>query len=222
MDVIIDIFEEPEKFLFKFKDIDNQYNIVFINVDLDMQKGIYIARCIKEINSTTQIIFFSRSKKYILEGYDIGISNYLLKPTDKDLKDIDKEKIEKEFLKVLNKIYKIEKNLFCINKKAGLKILNIEDILFFETNNRMVTAVTKNGKLDFYDKITNLEKKLNNSKFIRCHRGFLVNPEHIVEMNKESLILNYNYSIPISRLKITEVKDKLLDYLANNNKVVFS
>ena len=226
IDVIIDIFEKPDKFLFKYKNIDNQYNIVFINVDLDIninhKKGIDIAREIRKINSTTQIIFFSRTEKYIFEGYDIGISNYLLKPTDKNLKDIDKRKIEKEFLKALNKIYKIEKNLFCIKRKDGLKILNIDDILFFETNNRMITVVTKNGKVDFYDKINDLEEKLNNNSFIRCHRGFLVNPEHIKEINKDTLLLNCNYNIPISRLKISEVKQKLINYLNNNNRIIFS
>lgn len=226
IDVTIDIFEEPDKFLAKCTNMNNEYNIVFINVDLNIninnKKGIDIAREIKKINNNIQIIFFSRTKKYIFEGYDIGILNYLLKPTEKNLKDTDKKKIETEFLKALNRICKIKKDLFCIKKKDSLKIIDIEDILFFEANNRKITVVTKKGKIDFYDKIQNLEEKLSSNSFIRCHRGFLVNPEHIKEINKDTLLLDYNYNIPISRLKISKVKSDLINYLNNNNKIIFS
>ncbi|MFR5265129.1 LytTR family transcriptional regulator DNA-binding domain-containing protein [Clostridium sp.] len=48
--------------------------------------------------------------------------------------------------------------------------------------------VTKNGKINFYEKLANLEKKLSEKFFIRCHRGFLINPEHIIEIKKNTYI----------------------------------
>lgn len=225
IDVIIDIFEMAERFLSKFK--DNHYNIVFINVDAKMsvenKSRLDIARYIKSVSNNTQIIFFSRTEKYALDGYDIGISNYLLKPVGKKLNVVDKEKIQNEFLKILDKIGEVKKRLFIIKKKDGIKILNIDDILFFEAHNRVVTVVTKHEKIDFYDKINDLEEKFSDSSFIRCHRGFLINPEYVKEITKDTMCLDYNYIVPVSRLRVTDVKNDIINYLNNNydsNKLI--
>lgn len=224
IDVFIDMFEHRNQFLSKFKKFEHQYNIIFINIDtniyVDKITGIELAKCIKKLSPNTQIIFFSRSKKYVFEGYDIGISNYLLKPTSEKLEEIDKKKIEKEFLKILNKLYEIKKNLFIIRKRDCLKVLNVEDILFFEARDRKIIVITKNEKISFYDKMSNLEKILNKNLFIRCHRGFLINPEHIKEITSGNIYLNYGYKIPISRLKINDVKSKFFNYLEKNSIIL--
>lgn len=224
VNVVIDIFENGDKLLSKLKNIESQYNIVFMNIDADIYNlnGITLAKHIKKINSNIQIIFFSKNKDYVFEGYNIGISNYIIIPIDEKIKPIHKEKIAIEFLKSLKKIYQLRKNLFVIKKRDSLKVLNIEDILFFETNNRFITVVTKNGKINFYEKLANLEKKLSEKFFIRCHRGFLINPEHIIEIKKEHLYLNYNYTIPISRLRISKVKQQFINYLNNNNTIILN
>lgn len=224
IDIFIDIFENGDQFLVKFKKVENQYNIVFINIDANIfinnMTGIEVAKYIKKLNKNTQIIFFSRSKKYVFEGYNIGISNYLLKPTGTKLEEIDKKKIEEEFFKILDKLYEIKKNLFVVKSRDYLKVLNIEDILFFEAKDRKIIVVTKNGKFSFYNKMSNLENNFNKNLFIRCHRGFLINPEHIKEITSENVYLNYGYKIPISRLKISNVKSKFINYLKKNDAIL--
>lgn len=224
IEVIIDIFENENKFLSKINNFDSQYNIVFINIDEynfnNNINGLDIAKYVKKVNITTQVIFFSRSQKYVFDGYEMGISNYFLKPIDNKLNTDEKEKIEKEFLRIVSKIYKMKKDLFIVKKRDSLKVIHVDDILFFEANNRKIRLFSKNGSIDFYDKIDDLEKKLNKKQFIRCHRGFLINPDYIKEIKKGRIYLNNDYIIPISRLRMKEVKEEFINYLNNNNNVI--
>lgn len=218
INVVIDVFRGTDKLLSEFK--KNHYNIVFFSVDSEVSNDdkskLNLAKYIKSIGNNIQIIFFSRTEKYALEGYEIGISNYFLKPDGEELSNIDKEKIESEFLKVLSKIDKEVKRIFIIKKKVGIKILSIDDILFFEAHNRVITVVTKYEKIDFYDKINDLEERLKDNSFLRCHRAFLVNPKYVKELTKDAIYLEYNYTIPVSRLRSVDVRNHIINYLDNN------
>ena len=76
------------------------YDIIFLDILLDSLNGIDIAKHIRENNDITKIIFISSSSEYILDGYDVEASNYLIKP-------LDYEKLNKVFIKAIKSLYNI-------------------------------------------------------------------------------------------------------------------
>ncbi|MGL5633900.1 MAG: LytR/AlgR family response regulator transcription factor [Sarcina sp.] len=206
----IDIFKSGEEFLEAFRESGYSYNILFSDILMGEITGVELAKQLKELNKSIQIIFVTVSMDYIFDGYDVGALNYILKP-------INEEKLEEQFLKAVNNIvYKKNKDLFYVNKKSAIKTVDINSIIYFEVNNRIITLVSENEEIEFYDKMDNIEQKLKSYYFVKPHRSYIVNCKYIEEIKKNELILKNGTIIPISRLNIKSIKEKFIDYLENS------
>ena len=73
--------------------------------------------------------------------------------------------------------------------------INIGDIIYLESNRRVITAVCVSGIFEFYDKLENLEKYLEEHQqhFVRIHKSYLVNTSHIRELRYSEVM---GWSLP--------------------------
>ena len=82
VNISIDNFINAESFLFQWSDYD-QYDIIFLDVELDKMSGIELSNIIRERNKVVDIVFVTGFFKYALHGYRVGALQYLIKPLDK-------------------------------------------------------------------------------------------------------------------------------------------
>ncbi|MBC5997157.1 response regulator [Romboutsia ilealis] len=82
VNISIDNFINAESFLFQWSDYD-QYDIIFLDVELDKMSGIELSNIIRERNKVVDIVFVTGFFKYALHGYRVGALQYLIKPIDK-------------------------------------------------------------------------------------------------------------------------------------------
>ena len=66
--------------------------------------------------------------------------------------------------------------------------------------------------VDFYDRIENLEKKLDSS-FYRCHRSFLINLKYLKGYKNGTAAMEGGKEIPVSRLRGKEFSNVILQYM---------
>jgi DNA-binding LytR/AlgR family response regulator len=92
-------------------------------------------------------------------------------------------------------------------------ILDVGDVLFFTSEESETFVITKKGKYKMKDTLDVLELRLGAYNFFRCHRGFLINLNHISKISPwfgaNSYISKFDgfpYEIPISRNRIKEMK----------------
>ncbi len=93
--------------------------------------------------------------------------------------------------------------------------MKIQDILYCTSEDSKTVVVTEHGRFFASESLAALEKKLTLKGFVRVHRAFIVNLEHIVELepwssSKYNLILHNRHSIPVSRLYMKDVR-KIFD-----------
>lgn len=113
---------------------------------------------------------------------------------------------------IINKIRKTEKEMVSIpsdNLKMKPLVLDIDDILFAQSNNNYTTIVYTQDNTVKQELIRITLKKVNvilekHAQFVRCHRSFLVNKNEIIEVkgNARSLQIKLKYVkdiIPVSR-----------------------
>lgn len=201
----IDSFISGEDLLKEIESGNIRYDIIFLDIIMANGDGIEVGKKIKEIDENIYIVYISSSKEFLLDGYDVGAFNYILKP-------IDENRLKSQIFKLLEKIRKNEEVLE-INKAGIIIKLKIEDIKYCEVKNRIITIFYKEEIIEYYDTIRELEKNLIGYSFIRPHRSYLVNPRYIFKIQQNDLVLDNGESIPISRLKIKKVKEEFKKYI---------
>jgi len=197
-----DLLEDMEK--------KEGFDVVFLDMEMDGINGIETARMIRQKNYDTSIIFISAHEQYLKEAFDLQPHNFLIKP-------IDDEKLSR----VTKEIYEMkqeDQNQFSFEYKRTTYNLNIHDILYLCSDNRVLTMVLKDGEKTFYGQLSQIEKKLGASpcRFLRIHRSYLVNMYNIKEYNFESIKMQNEKILPISmekRAKIRNVYKHVLNEL---------
>ena len=182
------------------------YDIIFLDILLDSLNGIDIAKHIRENNDITKIIFISNSSEYILDGYDVEASNYLIKP-------LDYEKLNKVFIKAIKSLYNTNSKLLKINQGSKIITLPLSKVLYFEVFNRKVAAILDNSTIEFYGRLSDVESLISNYNFVRCHRSYLVNICKISQLSSSEITLNNFTKIPIGKKYITNLENEFFNFI---------
>ncbi|OBR94188.1 transcriptional regulatory protein YehT [Clostridium ragsdalei P11] len=185
------------------------FDIVFLDIKMDKLSGIDIAKKIRKNNNTTKIIFITAFREYVFEAFDVCAFHYLIKPVD-----------EKKILEVVDRILKMfddeKNNEKCIiinkGKNTTIKVL-LDDISFFEVQNRIISIHTEKQIIQYYDKIANVEKQVPKESFFRCHRSYIVNFKYVMKFNKTEIVLDNNTKIILAKGKYDEFSRAFLRYI---------
>jgi DNA-binding LytR/AlgR family response regulator len=195
MNLIDSLTKIPEIFVIKtlssvkegleFFSVTKDIDLIFSDVQLNDGLSFEIFHRI-EIN--TPIIFITAYNQFITEAFDYNGIDYLLKPvSDSDIyKAISKYKNLKTHFVNNNAIQNMAN--FLLNKekriivRKGIEhlVLDMNDVVLFFTENKVVYVVDLNGKKFIADKnLTDLEEELDSSIFFRANRKYLVNKKYI-------------------------------------------
>ena len=140
------------------------------------------------------IIFVTAYDQFALNAFEVNAVDYLLKPFDKErfLKSFNhaKEHIDLKYNKndvvknLFNEIKKEKKQVERIMVNVGSKyfFVNVSEILFIKAEEKYVELNTVKGKYLLRETMTKLEEELDQNKFARIHRSYIVNIEHIGEI----------------------------------------
>ena len=105
-----------------------------------------------------------------------------------------------------------ETNLF-IQRGNEWSIIPFDDIMYCEIINRKIYLhLERQEVIDFYEKIENMEKKLDN-RFFKCHRSYIINLKYVRNYKKDTASLCNGEEIPVSRLRNEEFTNAILQYM---------
>lgn len=195
-----DVFSDGKTLLKSFQNGDH-YELIFIDIEMEQVDGITAARRIREIDHTVLLVYVSGYDKYLKELFEVEPFRFLSKP----LNHAQFDRYFKEACKRINETEVFYQ--FTFNKE--IRKISVKDIVYFESNNRIVYIHLKDGTNEyFYGKLNNVEKELAASRqyFLRIHQSFLVNYDYIIKMNFFNITINY--ARKKMELKISEDRQK--------------
>ena len=95
----------------------------------------------------------------------------------------------------------------CVEGKVTIRP---SEILYIEAYDHKNTIHTRNQKYHIYESINSLETRLKDEGFIRVHRSYIVNIDHIRKINNYMMTLDCNVELPISKAKYKDIKRLIL------------
>ncbi|MGU8702659.1 LytR/AlgR family response regulator transcription factor [Clostridium perfringens] len=208
IDAIIDEFSSGIELLNIYKRNTKKYSIVFCDIIMKEMNGIELLRKLGELDVFIQAILITGSEEYVFQGYDVGALNYLMKP-------VSYEKLEKELFRAIKNLNFTSPSRYAININGKTNFIDLSEVLFFEVNNKTITANLEKDSIDFNMKIATLEEELKSRNFLRCHRSYLVNISHIDSILQNKIILKNSVEIPVGRVYKKELKTFLMNRIGD-------
>ncbi|AEW03447.1 DNA-binding response regulator [Niastella koreensis] len=175
-------------------------DLVFLDIHLPKLKGLDF---IKALKKPPQIIITSAYQEYALQGYELNVVDYLLKPIEfnRFLMAVNKlkERGNGDALPVLPAAATERAALFFNVSKKRVKIY-IDEILFIESLKEYIRITTKEKSILTKFQLGQIEEMLAKNGFLRVHRSFLVAKSKIdafsatdVEINGEQIPIGRSY-----------------------------
>jgi len=154
-------------------------DLMFLDIHMPKIKGMEF---IKMLKYPPQIIITSAYNEYALQGFELGVLDYLLKPIEfnRFLMAVNKLQLQTTATPTPQSSFSNEKAsiFFNVNKKR-IRIL-LDNILYIEGLKEYVKIFTTNGKtIITKTQLSYLEQELGKNGFIRIHRSFIVSKSKI-------------------------------------------
>lgn len=201
-------FKTGDSLLLALEDDPKRFEIFILDVVMPRMSGFELASKINELIENANIIFLTTSREFVFDAFEYRPINYLIK-TDDD------NKISQTLEKVLEKQQKLisNDNFIYSSKTSYLNIPNAS-ITYFEVLHRVITVHRYNMPNDeFYCSFKDLEKIIDDKKFIKIYRSYIVNMQYIYRVFNYQVELKDGTILPISRNLYEVVKKKLSNYL---------
>ena len=173
----------------------NKPDLIFLDIEMPKVSGLEL---LKRTKVESMVILTTAFPQYALDGYELDIIDYLLKPFawQRFLKAVQKAKDFDE-MRMMPKVNGASSYIFIKSEKRIEKV-ELNDILYAEVLGNYVTICTESKKIIAYLTMKSLESQLSSSEFIKIHQSFLVNCSKIESVEGNELKVGTK-SLPISR-----------------------
>ena len=187
-------------------------DLLFLDIQMPQLSGIELLRTLK---NPPAVIITTAYSEFAVEGYELNVIDYLLKPIsfERFLKAIDKYEtqvspghIHQQHIQ-LAEVVNNEAFIYVKSDKKMVRII-LKEIMYFEGQKDYVKIFTINNQTITYQTLTYFEEKLPANQFLRVHRSYIVSLAHIKSYSASALTIQ-STTIPIGNTYAREVVKKL-------------
>lgn len=207
---IIDEFDNGVDVL-KFMQ-NNKIDVIFLDINIPMFDGMMLAKTINNFIDRPKIVFITAYKEHAIDAFELEAFDYILKPYSEERIVSTLNKLSQSIINNKSKVNKNKQNNITLWKGNKLVVLNIEDIYYCEANERETLVYTKDSQYISKNSILEFEKKIDNDKFFKIHRSYIVNLNKIKEIipwfnsTYKLKLIDLDNEIYVSRSKIKDFR----------------
>ena len=190
------------------------HDLLFLDIELaglaPGMDGMGMARQIRGMEQIKQplIIFVTGYETYVYDAFEVEALGYLVKP-------VNEQKFAEVFNRAQDKILsetEQKKKTLLIQYAGANKAIPLDHIYYMESRKHKVVLYTKDGEVEYYAKIGELEKELQ-GQFCRIHKGYLVNLSCVDEYSRTEIMLANGDKLPLSKYKYEDFVKAYLRFM---------
>jgi two-component system LytT family response regulator len=198
-------------------------DLIFLDIQMPKLTGFELLEVLDE---RPQVIFTTAFDQYAIRAFELNAVDYLLKPFSRErfddalAKAVSRIGMEtEEPVKIENLITTVTEaegylTRIVFRKGAGIKIIPLNNISYLAAEDDYVMIYYNEGKALKPKTMKYYEEHLPPSLFLRIHRSFMVNVEHITRLEPYSkdnyvAVLKSGEKIPVSRAGYKLLREKL-------------
>jgi DNA-binding LytR/AlgR family response regulator len=174
-------------------------DLLFLDIHLPGLKGLDFLRTLQQAPA---VIITTAYHEYALQGYELNVVDYLLKPIE-----------FKRFIEAVNKVKSkgqrsSKSDTITIHAEKRTIILHTDEILFIESQKEYIKIQTTSRAYLSKYALSKMEEELDTEHFLRVHRSFIINTKHLKAFNSNEMDVG-GITIPIGGNYKDAVENKL-------------
>lgn len=182
-------------------------DLIFMDIQMPGLTGIQF---LKSLSTSPLVIFITAYEQYALDGFELDVVDYLLKPVSFERflkaanKALDKYSVAQLALQTPNNEY------FFVNSEYSLVKVKYDDITYIEGLKDYIKIYLKATTRPVITRMTmkSIEEKLIPYNFMRVHKSFIISLDKIVSIRNLKVMIE-NATIPISEQNIDDLLTRI-------------
>ena len=193
---------DASKFLLK-----NKVDLMFLDVEMPGTNGIDFLR---SLNNPPMVILTTAYPQYAVEAYELDVVDYLVKPIkfERFVRSIAKAEEVLKLSESPSVLDAVEDNFIFIKSERKYVKIKFEELLFIEGLKDYVIIHATHGKYMTAMNVKTIYNKLPESIFFRVSKSYIVNVNHIDDIDGAYINIKGN-QVPIGR----SYRDTFVDYI---------
>lgn len=169
----------------------HQVDLIFLDIQMPGLTGIQFIQSMRE---KPMIILITAYEKYALEGFNLDVVDYLLKPVslDRFIKSCNKaNELFQLKTKSNTNTPEIHSTYFFVHADYSLLKIVFSDVLYIEGLKDYIKIHLKSAAYPVITRMTMklAEEQLPTAQFIRIHKSYIVSHQHITSVRKSSVFI---------------------------------
>ncbi len=189
----------------------NAVDAVFLDLTDDSENALRAAATIRQLLCGVELILTSTTAEFAVEGYDLGVGGYLIKPYRAE-----------RLLRLTERFSRTERpSCLTVCHYRSLVRVPYHEIAFVESRNtKCLIHLRDGGEYRVYRQLDELERELEDPRFLRCHQSFLVNMDTIVKVDNQFELEN-GETVAIRQRELRRIRTEYLDYIHRGNDTAY-
>lgn len=183
----------------------NVVDVIFLDIDMPILSGMDIAEKLLNENYKGLLIFVTSHDSLVYGSFKYHPFGFIRKRYFEEEIDETADRVIEEMAHRDSK--------FTYKTSNGTYRVNVSDIIYFESESNYIVIHLSENTHKFRETMSKLEAGLCGKGFIRVHKGYLVNQQHICILRKDEIVMSDNTILPISRANKEMVKEKIMRYM---------
>lgn len=182
----------------------NKIDLVFLDIQMPKLTGIEF---VKALADPPLIIFTTAYSEYALEGFELDVVDYLLKPISfaRFLKAAEKAQ---SYVNARNREVSITPDFFFIKCNGKIEKIIMADVVYIEAMANYVIIHTRQKRYITYLTFSGIEEQLPTQLFVRIHKSYIVAISAIQTIDGND-VLTSSVRLPMSKNYRNEVMNRI-------------
>ena len=184
---------------------ENNCDILLLDIDMPEISGLDIASGLTALTKKPLLIFVTSHDELVYDSLQFHPFGFVRK----SCMDNELPRILMDCVTELNG----REKYFCFHTANADAKLQLDEILYFESEGNYLKLFAKNKEYRFRDTLSAVENTLTDSGFVRIHKGFLVNQAAVKMLFSDQAQLTDGTKLPIGRSYADTAKKQLMRYM---------
>jgi DNA-binding LytR/AlgR family response regulator len=196
---------------------EKKIDLIFLDINMPQITGLEF---IRSLSNPPKVIIVSAYREYALEGFELDVVDYLLKPVSMSrlLKSVDKYfMLSSKTNTVVETVSRSDDDFIYLKENKKVIKVHLHEIDYIEAMGEYCQVYIEGRRVIPKMSITAMEEMLSDKSFLRIHKSIIVPIRKITAFTASSIEINKKKELPIGRSYKTSVlhalqySDKLQD-----------
>jgi DNA-binding LytR/AlgR family response regulator len=173
---------------------DNKVDLIFLDIQMEDLTGIEL---LEALQKKPGVIITTAYESYALKGYELDVTDYLLKPISfqRFVKAVDKVyeslygKDDNETIAHVKTDSPVIDDYIFVKTEYRIQKINLKDILYIEGMKDYIRIVTLSDKVMTLQSLKKMVDLLPEKQFIRVHKSYIIAIDKIESIERNRIII---------------------------------